>query len=157
MGKSTLIEIIVLGITGVSIKNSNKPDIINYGKKNGFIKIKFKVNNDEYEIERKYKKDSDKKATEAIKITKNGNDISGTINDTKRYIESNIITCDDILLTSIIKQNRSESFLLSNNRLGLLLKYAGINIFNEMDAELRRSPYSKELVMQSYLLKATKI
>ena len=55
-GKSSIIDVLILAISGKSIKNCTKSDIINDKEKNALIKLIIQVNNDIYCINRKYTK-----------------------------------------------------------------------------------------------------
>ncbi len=169
IGKSTILEILVLALSGKMLKGGNKPDIINRTKKNASIYLKIKVNDDVYSIKRKYTKQSEKKATEVVNISKlekgkeddeenyrqvfkceeseneeekneeneeeeenNKEDKSTNVNKSNKFIEQNICSMKDLLLTSIIKQTRDESFLTAKDRFSLLLKYSGIGVFDEI-------------------------
>lgn len=175
IGKSTVLEIIVLALSGKMLKGGNKPDIINRNKKTANIYLKIQVNNELFSIERIYNKQSEKKATELVKINKlkpgkedlpdnyeevfkilekeekekgdqedsdeddNSNEVnyskenkSTNVNMSNKFIEQNICSMKDLLLTSIIKQTRDESFLSAKDRFSLLLKYSGIGVFDEI-------------------------
>lgn len=185
-GKSSIIDVLILAISGKSIKNCTKSDIINDKEKNALIKLIIQVNNDIYCINRKYTKKTDKKTEETITISKlkdntldisdfdnfklickdenndvdeNDNNDNAEIDDIEDkeendnkdviktlhnkssdnlnsniFIRDNICSANDLLLTSIIDQNRDISILNNSPQvfISLLLKYGGVSIFNDI-------------------------
>lgn len=51
-GKSSILEAIMWCLTGETIRGTKGKDVLKQGEKEGFVKLSFSVDNDEYEIVR---------------------------------------------------------------------------------------------------------
>ena len=135
-GKTSLIECIMLALTGKSTKKGINCEFIHNKEKNGKLYLELEVNDDKYEIIRTYKKIDDSTYGKGeLFVLKNGINVDYKENNKKNleiYIETNICTLDELLTTSIIEQERNYSILLANNKLSAILKYIDMSVFDEI-------------------------
>ena len=137
-GKSSFIDILLLAIYGKCPRTKDIYKLIHYGKKTGDIEIEIIANGITYKIEREFKfnggiKDP-LKTTIKTKIYANNEEFDLGKVDREAYIEKNICSYDDLLLSSIIIQNRSKSFaeLSSTEKQNMICKIFGLDIFEKI-------------------------
>ena len=94
MGKSTILDIIAIALSGRSPKGCKKVEILNSNEKNGYIKLIINVNDDIYCIMRTYERKTKKQLSEIVTISKFNNK-----NDKSNYNDMNSysVICDDIV------------------------------------------------------------
>jgi DNA repair exonuclease SbcCD ATPase subunit len=137
-GKSSFIDILLLSIYGKCPRTKDIYKLIHNGKKTGDTEIEIIANGVTYKIEREFKFNGGikepLKTTIKTKINVNNEEIDLGKVDREAYIEKNICSYDDLLLSSIIIQNKSKSFaeLSSTEKQNMICKIFGLDIFEKI-------------------------
>jgi exonuclease SbcC len=137
-GKSSIIDILLLSIYGRCPRTTDIYKLIHTGKKNGNTEIEILVNGITYKIIREFKFNGGKKdllkTTIKTSIYSNNMEVELSKIDRDLFIEKKICSYDDLLLNSIIIQNKSKSFaeLSSIDKKNLICNIFGLDIFEKI-------------------------
>lgn len=141
-GKSSIIDSLLYALYDETA-NSNKADSVVNKKigKNCFVLLKFKVDNDLYEIHR-YRKH--KKSGNSKYLLKNGNDISGAeIKDTNKLIEQIVMKKDIFFNCMLFSQLTNKPFISMSHseQKEILDNILSLSVYDEylakVDAEIK--------------------
>ena len=106
-GKSSIIDILVLGLFNYSLRSSRKSEMINKESDSGFVSVKFSCNGSKFEIYQELKRTYNNRAVinhdlfqDGIKITKN------SVTETYKFIFNMIGDFHNFKNTSLIVQER---------------------------------------------------
>jgi len=147
-GKSSFIDIILFSIFGKHTKGDcDRKSALKIGQVKLKTEISLNVNNNNYVIERIYKRHSQKNANKYgeyyVKIFKNKEKIieinkMDEYKDVVNYINTNICSFEELLQQSIILQLNDKSFITltstvrNNERRDYLLKILNLDFFNKI-------------------------